>query len=61
MFNGKKSKFRDVVILNSASALVATGNAHNLQEGALKSIESLDKGKAMEKLERLIEMTNLQD
>jgi len=59
LFNGKKSKFRDVVILNSASALVATGNALNLQEGALKSIESLDKGKAMEKLEMLIELTNL--
>ena len=59
MFNGKKSKFRDVVILNSASALVATGNSINLQEGALKSLESLDKGKAMEKLEMLIEMTNL--
>ena len=58
LFNGKKSKFRDVVILNSASALVATGNAQNLQEGAIKSIESLDNGKAMEKLEMLIEITN---
>ena len=48
-----------MVILNSASALVATGNAINLQEGASKSIESLDKGKAMEKLEMLVEMTNL--
>ena len=61
LFNGKKSKFRDVVILNSASALVATGNAQNLQEGALKSIESLDNGKALEKLEMLIKMTNLKD
>ena len=57
----KKSKFRDVVILNSASALVATGNAQDLQEGALKSIESLDNGKALEKLEMLIKMTNLKD
>ena len=61
LFNGKKSKFRDVVILNSASALVATGNSQNLQEGALKSIESLDNGKALEKLEMLIKMTNLKD
>ena len=61
LFNGKKSKFRDVVILNSAAALVATGNAQNLQEGALKSIESLDNGKAMGKLEMLIKMTNLKD
>ena len=48
-----------MVVLNSASALVATANAPNLQEVALNSIESLDKGKAMKKLEMLIEMTNL--
>ena len=49
----------DKVILNSASALVATGNAQNLKEGALKSIDSLDNGKAMEKLDKLVEMTNM--
>mgnify|MGYP000005476834 CR=1 FL=1 len=58
LLNGKKSAFRDVVILNSASALLATGNAANLEEAATKAIESIDKGKALEKLNMLINMTN---
>ena len=58
LFNGKKSTFRNVVILNSASALVATGHASSLEEGAGKSIISLDSGEALNKLEELIKMTN---
>ena len=58
LLNGKKSAFRDVVILNSASALLATGNASNLEEAATKAIESIDNGKALEKLNMLINITN---
>ena len=58
LFNGKKSAFRNIVVLNSASALVATGHADTLEEGASKSIISLDNGKALKKLDELIEMTN---
>ena len=58
LFNGKKSAFRNVVVLNSASALVATGNAISLEEGAKMSIKSIDGGKALKKLEMLIEITN---
>ena len=58
LFNGKKSAFRNIVVLNSASALVATGHANTLEEGASKSIISLDNGKALKKLDELIEMTN---
>ena len=47
--------------MNSASALVATGNATNLEEGAKMSIKSIDEGKALKKLEMLIEMTNSQE
>ena len=58
LFNGNKGAFRNVVIMNSASALVATGNAKNLEEGAKMSIKSIDEGKALKKLEMLIQMTN---
>ena len=58
LFNGKKSTFRNVVILNSASALDATGHANSLEEGAGKSIISLDSGEALRKLEELIKITN---
>ena len=43
--NEEKNAFRDVVILNTASALVATGNSNNLEEAALMSIKSIDEGK----------------
>ncbi len=58
LFNGKKGAFRNVVLMNSASALVATGNATNLEEGAKMSIKSIDEGKALKKLKMLIELTN---
>ena len=58
LFNGKKSAFRNVVVLNSAAALVATGNADNLEHGAKKSIISIDDGHAMKKLEMLIDVSN---
>ena len=58
LFNGKKSTFRNIVVLNSASALVATGHAATLEEGANKSIISLDNGKALKKLDELIKMTS---
>jgi anthranilate phosphoribosyltransferase len=44
--------------LNTASALVATGNSNNLEEAALMSIKSIDEGKALLKLEQLVELTN---
>jgi anthranilate phosphoribosyltransferase len=58
LFNGKKGAFRNVVVLNSAAALVATGNADNLEHGAKKSIMSIDSGQAMKKLEMLIDVSN---
>lgn len=58
LFNGKKGAFRNVVILNAASALVATGNAVDLENGAQKAILSIDNGYAMNKLEMLIDITN---
>ena len=58
LLNGKKNAFRNVVILNSAAALVATGNADNLEHGAKKAIMSLDSGQAIKKLEMLINVSN---
>ena len=59
LFDGKKNAFRNVVLLNSASALVVSGNAKNLEEGAVIASKSLDEGYAMTKLKQLIELTNL--
>jgi anthranilate phosphoribosyltransferase len=43
---GKKGAFRDIVVLNSAAALVVAGKAHDLKQGAAQAIQSIDSGKA---------------
>lgn len=49
---------RNVVLINSAAALVAAGLAGTLEEGITLAERSIDSGKALEKLERLIEFTS---
>lgn len=48
---------RNVVLLNASAALVAAGKADNLEEGIRAAEESVDSGKAAEKLESLIRFT----
>jgi len=52
---------RDIVLLNAAAAFVASGRARDLREGVGLAAESIDSGKAFNKLERLIEFTNQTD
>lgn len=48
---------RNVVLLNSAAALVAAGMAETLKQGIMEAETSIDSGKAMAKLEALAEYT----
>lgn len=50
---GKKSAFRDIVVLNSAAALLVAGKARDLKEGAALAVQSIDSGKAAETLAAL--------
>ena len=43
---GEKSAFRDIVVLNSAAALMVAGKAKDLKDGAALASESIDSGKA---------------
>ena len=43
---GKPGAFRDIVILNSAAALMVAGKATNLKQGAELAVASIDGGKA---------------
>ena len=45
---------RDVVLLNSAAALMAGGKAHSVQEGIAAAAHLIDSGAALEKLDSLI-------
>ncbi|OGP10552.1 MAG: anthranilate phosphoribosyltransferase [Deltaproteobacteria bacterium RIFCSPLOWO2_12_FULL_43_16] len=58
ILKGKKGPHRDVVVLNAAAAIVAGGLTRSLEEGILAAGRSLDEGKALEKLNKLVEMTN---
>ena len=48
---------KDVVLMNAAAALVAAGKAEHLKDGAAVAGESIDSGRAAEKLDALIRFT----
>jgi anthranilate phosphoribosyltransferase len=43
---GESGAFRDIVLLNSAAALMVAGKATNLKQGAALAADSIDSGKA---------------
>jgi anthranilate phosphoribosyltransferase len=50
---GEKNAFRDIVLLNSAAALLVAGKVRDLKEGAALAIQSIDSGHAKAALETL--------
>jgi anthranilate phosphoribosyltransferase len=58
ILKGEHGPRRDIVLLNAAAALVVASKARNLKEGITEAEESIDSGKALEKLEQLIRFTN---
>jgi anthranilate phosphoribosyltransferase len=46
LLGGARSAFRDIVVLNSAAALMVAGAARDLKEGAALAVASIDGGKA---------------
>jgi anthranilate phosphoribosyltransferase len=57
VLGGKKSARRDVVVLNSAAALVAAGRVDRLADGIPLAAKSIDSGAAAGKLEALVRFT----
>jgi anthranilate phosphoribosyltransferase len=57
VLRGERGPRRDIVLLNAAAAFVASARASDLTEGVGIAAESIDSGKALEKLEKLIEFT----
>ena len=48
---------RNIVVLNAAAALVAGNQASNLKEGVCIAEKALDSGQALDKLDRLIDLS----
>lgn len=51
---GQRNAFRDIVVLNSAAALMVAGKAADLKQGAEMAAASIDGGKARKALETLV-------
>ncbi|HLF18039.1 MAG TPA: anthranilate phosphoribosyltransferase [Candidatus Omnitrophota bacterium] len=58
ILNGQQGPKRDIVVLNAGYGLFVAEVARSINEGIKKAAESIDMGKAMEKLESLREFTN---
>jgi anthranilate phosphoribosyltransferase len=58
VLDGRSGAPRDVVLLNSGAALYVSGRAASLPDGIKLAAESIDSGKARQKLQQLVELTN---
>jgi anthranilate phosphoribosyltransferase len=58
ILNGEKGPKRDIVLMNSAAALVAGDKAGNFNEGVEMASTAIDSGAAVKKLEELKEVSN---
>jgi len=57
LLKGKKSPHRDIVVLNAAAAIFASGKSDNLSDALKIASESIDSGKAFTKLNKLAEIS----
>ena len=58
ILGGERSPRRDVVLINSAAALVAAGRADHLKDAVALAETSIDSGAAAQKLEDLVRFTS---
>ena len=61
VLDGKPGAFRDVALFNAAAALIVAGKATDLKHAVAMGQTSLDSGAALEKLQRLVTVTNAKD
>lgn len=58
ILGGEKGAKRDIVLINTAACLVAAERAKSFKEGIKIAKDSIDSGKAKDKLESLVKFTN---
>ena len=58
ILNGEKGPKRNAVLMNAGAALYIGGKAESMKEGIALAAELLDSGKALETLNKLIEVSN---
>ena len=58
ILHGEKSHKRNAVLMNAGAALYIGGKAETLQDGITLAANLIDSGKALDTLEKLIEVSN---
>ena len=58
ILSGRLSVARDITLLNAGAAIYISGLATSIKSGILMATEVIDQGKAMEKLNQLINLSN---
>ena len=59
LLEGEKGPYYDIVVLNSAAALVGSGHESSFENAILRSKNSIDNGHALKKLDALISISNI--
>jgi anthranilate phosphoribosyltransferase len=57
LFAGEKAAYRDIVLMNTAAALVVTGVAPSFEAGVQIAAETIDSGKALQTLNNWVAFT----
>jgi anthranilate phosphoribosyltransferase len=57
LLNGARSARRDIVLANTAAALVVAGRARDFTQGVAQAAQAIDSGSALSTLDRLVEFT----
>ncbi|MCE5194909.1 MAG: anthranilate phosphoribosyltransferase [Nitrospiraceae bacterium] len=58
ILHGEKGPKRDIVLMNTAAALVVSGKSENFRDGVERASEAIDSGRAVKKLEEIRKLTN---
>jgi anthranilate phosphoribosyltransferase len=58
VLDGRPGAFRDIVLLSSAAALLVAGKVSKLADGLPLAAAAIDSGRAREKLDALVRLTN---
>jgi anthranilate phosphoribosyltransferase len=57
ILQGEKGPRRDIVLMNAGAALMAGNKVKSIEQGIKLAMESIDKGLAMDKMNRLVEFS----